>query len=229
MSNASLLPPNSTPFERAAATANAALGDIDVPIAALWTPQDCPAHVLPWLAWAYSVDEWDTTWTEQQKRNAIDAAVYIHRHKGTVAAVTRAVNAVLDDAEVEEWFAYGGEPFHFRIVSEGRFTGEADYRRLIRLVESAKNARSWLEAVVVRSRIEMPLYHGSVIAQGNRLSLGPRPAVPALASATLRTGQAYHVARTTTVRALEIRISVETTQRYRRGALHESRKLTIRG
>ncbi|MBG8794166.1 phage tail protein I [Salmonella enterica subsp. enterica] len=30
----------------------------------MWNPATCPIRFLPYLAWAFSVDRWDESWTE---------------------------------------------------------------------------------------------------------------------------------------------------------------------
>lgn len=98
-----LLPPNATPLERALASVLARISDVPVPIADLWNPARCPAPLLPWLAWTLSVDEWDSGWPEEVQREVIAASVDIHRHKGTIWAMRRAlVVAGLGDAQIIE-------------------------------------------------------------------------------------------------------------------------------
>ena len=53
----SLLPHNASPQERAIEAATARLADVPVPLRDLWNPETCPAELLPWLAWAFGVDE----------------------------------------------------------------------------------------------------------------------------------------------------------------------------
>ncbi len=56
-------------------------------------PDDCPASVLPFLAWAYSVDAWDRGATEAQKRAVIKASIGVHRIKGTLQSIKHALTA----------------------------------------------------------------------------------------------------------------------------------------
>lgn len=84
-----LLPSNATRLERALGQVIGRISDVPVPIADLWSPHRCPAPLLPWLAWALSVDEWDAGWPEDRKRDVIAASVEIHRHKGSMWAVRR--------------------------------------------------------------------------------------------------------------------------------------------
>ena len=91
----SLLPPNATAFERALEAAMAQ--EVDIPIRKLWSSADCPAALLPYLAWALGVEEWDSDWPEPVRRAAVANAIAVHREKGTLAGLKR----VLDTAGAE--------------------------------------------------------------------------------------------------------------------------------
>lgn len=88
-----LLPPASTPLERALSRT---LGRFDPPriIPELWNADTCPASLLPYLAWAVAVDEWDQDWAKEKKRAVIKEAREIHRKKGTPLAIRRALASV---------------------------------------------------------------------------------------------------------------------------------------
>ncbi|WP_179957699.1 phage tail protein I [Exilibacterium tricleocarpae] len=90
-----LLPVNATALERDLALASAALHKVPVVINQLWDPYNCPDSLLPWLAWALSVDAWQEHWTAAQKRRAIAASLSIHAHRGTRRAVADAITHVL--------------------------------------------------------------------------------------------------------------------------------------
>lgn len=91
MSDARLMPVGSSPLEVAAARACADIWNTPAPLRRLWDTETCPASLLPWLAWAFSVDRWDESWPEETKRDVIRSAYYIHCHKGTIGAVRRVV------------------------------------------------------------------------------------------------------------------------------------------
>lgn len=143
-----LLPPNASPHERALSEGLARLSDVPVPVDTLNSPESCPVALLPWLAWALSVDEWDEGWTEGQKRAVVAASVEIHRRKGTRGAVERAIKALGYDARVLEWWeeAPEGERGTFRISInvDDRGVDSALYDSLKRTVFAAKNTRSHL-------------------------------------------------------------------------------------
>ena len=88
-----LLPPSASHMEVALSRAMARLANVPPFCRQMWDPATCPPSHLPWLAWAVSVDEWDSAWSDAQKRGVIEASYQVHRHKGTVGAVRRALAA----------------------------------------------------------------------------------------------------------------------------------------
>jgi phage tail P2-like protein len=73
-------------------------------IATLWDPWRCPAKLLPFLAWALSVDIWDETWSEIDKRREIAASPLLHRIKGTRGAIERSLGRMGLSYIVTEWW-----------------------------------------------------------------------------------------------------------------------------
>ena len=101
---ASLLPINSTAQERAIESAVTSGTNLELAIAEQWRPETCPTSLLPWLAWSLSLDEWDEGWSEQTQRNMIKQAAAVHKVKGTVGSVKRALAGLGVTLEFIEWF-----------------------------------------------------------------------------------------------------------------------------
>lgn len=100
----SLLPYNATKAEMALEETGRHAIDLPVP-AGFLDPQVCPEALLPWLAWSLSVDEWDDGWPVDRKRSVIAASIEVHRHKGTVWAIRRALAAAgFGQAQIIERF-----------------------------------------------------------------------------------------------------------------------------
>lgn len=112
---ANLLPPNATQLERNLAAVNAALGELATPLRDLLNPTTCPARLLPWLAYATSVDLWNDTWTEEQQRAVIASSYLVHSRKGTLSAILAALEALGVTADVIEWWQTTpkGAPYTF--------------------------------------------------------------------------------------------------------------------
>ncbi|UJR55022.1 phage tail protein I [Dickeya zeae] len=139
MSN-SLLPPSASDFMRHVANSTQRLSEIAVDLDTLWSAERCPTQLLPYLAWALSVDRWDKRWSEQTKRQVIKAAWLVHRQKGTIAALRRVVEPFGYLIRITEWWQTGGTPGTFRLdigVQDAGITEET-YLELERLIADAK-------------------------------------------------------------------------------------------
>jgi phage tail P2-like protein len=165
----SLLPWNATAQERALDEAFARIGDVPLPIRAMWNPDTCPASHLPWLAWALSVDGWNATWTEAQKRAAIKASFAVHRIKGTAGAVKRALAALGYDTDLVEWFEESppaaAYTFAVEALIDERGISAELYDELERIALETKNARSHLTRVSLIGKLPSAWrFHGTTVA-----------------------------------------------------------------
>ena len=61
--------------------------DLPVPLRELFRPDEIPAELLPWLAWALSTDLWDDTWPIEKKRYVVRQWFNLHRFKGTLHGI----------------------------------------------------------------------------------------------------------------------------------------------
>lgn len=145
-SMANLLPPNSTELERNLATVTATIGELPAPLRDMVNPDTCPTALLPWLASWLSVDAWDNTWTEAQKRAVIKASIRVHRRKGTVASVREILQATGSDVTLVEWWQEEprSTPHTFRIdvEIEDRGIDEKTLQTIETQVSSVKPVRS---------------------------------------------------------------------------------------
>lgn len=102
MTEETLLPKNATPLERALSQTNGRFTPAQI-VPTLWNAATCPPAVLPFLAWALSVDEWDHGWSVEKKRAVILAARPIHKRKGTPHAIRVSLASVgQPDADIIE-------------------------------------------------------------------------------------------------------------------------------
>jgi phage tail P2-like protein len=101
----SLLPSNSTALERELAALSSSLDTIDpAVISTLWDAWRIPTPLLPWLAWALSVDFWDDSWPEVTRRQVCADSPAYHRLKGTRRAVEMALGYAGRAWTLTEWF-----------------------------------------------------------------------------------------------------------------------------
>jgi phage tail P2-like protein len=158
-----LLPPNATTAERALEGTTSRVSDVPLLVRESWNPDTCPVALLPWLAWAYSVDEWDPDWPEATKREVIRVAYSQHRVKGTIGSVKRALSAAgLGEVTIEEgrhrikydgvhtyngWPTYGGGWAWYRVTFVDPLT-VAQAALAEKLLEAHAPERSWLYSLI---------------------------------------------------------------------------------
>ena len=105
-------------------------------------------EVIDLLAWQWHVDFYEPIGMDiETKRRLIKNSIAWHRIKGTPAAVEQVVSAVFDTSHVQEWFEYGGKPYHFKVITEDVTTDPNVLARMRRAINAAKNTRSWLETI----------------------------------------------------------------------------------
>lgn len=108
-----------------------------------------PEDLLDILAYDFKVDWWDGDYTLAQKRQTLKDNWRVHRILGTKAAVETAIAAIYPDTKVMEWFEYGGEPYHFRLLADTTYEHiDADkHRRVLERVAFYKNLRSVFDGI----------------------------------------------------------------------------------
>ena len=114
----SLLPPNATPLERALEVATARAAKVPAPLRDLWNADSCPAELLPFLAWALSIDTWSADWPESVQRARVRSAIAIQRRKGTAQSVRDVVESFGGAVALREWWQTTprAEPHTFSLV-----------------------------------------------------------------------------------------------------------------
>jgi len=203
----SLLPANATALERAIEAAQARLADVPVPVDTLWDPWRCPAELLPWLAWAWSVDEWDPAWPEEVRRRVIAAAPEVHRLKGTRAAVERALQPLGISAELIEWWQVSpprtaGTWTLTAWLDGWQVAGAADVAHAARVVRrTVRPVRPLSRPMTLRIglRAPTPLRAAAAAQAGAVVAIYPSLPRQADAPGALRMGAALTGVQTTTI------------------------------
>ena len=103
--------------------------------------------ILDALAWEYHMDIYDDAADIETKRNAVKTAIRYHRYKGTMWAVKEAAALASKNAEIVEWFDYGGKPYHFKAITTSAIPSLDELRALMKAMTDAKNVRSWMDGI----------------------------------------------------------------------------------
>ncbi|MGF6141377.1 phage tail protein I [Pseudomonas laurylsulfatiphila] len=173
----SLLPSGSTPLERAATEAMADAVALKVPLRDLWNPDRCPLLLLPYLAWALSVDRWDQSWSEKTKRSVIRASFFVHKRKGTINAIRRVVEPLGYLIELTEWWQTVpiGTPGTFALTIGVLDTGitEEMYQEVERLIDDAKPLSRHLTGLAISLESQGVLNVAVSVYEGDEIDVYP--------------------------------------------------------
>lgn len=122
-------------------------------------PDKMPEWRLDELAREENIFWYDYGAEISDKREIIKNAGRIYSMLGTKSGAERAAQDFCDDARIEEWFEYGGQPAHFRIRTN---TSDAAEKagEIIRSVEEVKRLSAVLESI----RIDHPAHRAELHA-----------------------------------------------------------------
>lgn len=140
---------NKDPVPNLARVVDMALSDINPDLLLIYPAVDgLPEALIDHLAEQMHVDEYDDNSDLSVKRQQVKESFLLHKFKGTKYAVQKAVSTVYQSAKVEEWPAYSGDPYHFRISGiTAPIEDGAVVNKLVRIVNAYKNTRSWLDYI----------------------------------------------------------------------------------
>lgn len=162
---------------------------------------DLTEDVIDLLAWQLHVDLYDPGLSIEKKRALVQSSIILHQQKGTPAAVEAAAQIVFGRSWIDEWFDYGGDPYHFRVNVEAREQGasEADLALLDKLVTAYKNTRSWLEVVNIYLTGQGGVRYASCTNAGENTTIYPWSTTEVESHGPIRVGIGYQAAETTTI------------------------------
>lgn len=101
-------------------------------------------NILQHIAWQLNSELFFVGKTLADKRKLVKEAIRLHRKKGTKYAVEHAIQLILPNAKVEEWFEYSGEPYHFRVINTEK-RSLREILTVISLINIMKSLRSWID------------------------------------------------------------------------------------
>ncbi len=144
------------------------ISDLSVPLRDLWNPWKCPVKFLPYLAWAFSVDRWEETWSERDKRQAVSDAFWIHQRKGTVAAVRRVIENLGYSMTLQEWWEVADPAGTFRLEIDLNDIGitETMIKELERIIGDARPVSRHIARLSLSAGTTGPVYTGAASCSG---------------------------------------------------------------
>lgn len=101
------------------------------------------------LAYDLHIDWYNYNYNVETKRAIIKDSIRVHQKLGTKNAVETVLRNIYNEADVEEWFNYGGSPYTFRVkinIRNGGLT-ESEIKTVDEHMKFYKNIRSHCDKV----------------------------------------------------------------------------------
>jgi len=132
---------------------------------------ELPEQVLDQLADELHIEWYDANTSIDVKRALLKSSDKVHMYHGTPYAVEQVVQDYFGDGHVEEWWEYGGQPYHFRVVtSNSAVTGELA-TQFANAIEKVKRKSARLEQVLISMTADFSIYVGNVIHTGDFITV----------------------------------------------------------
>lgn len=105
--------------------------------------------VLDYLAVELRAPAYEDRFPIEVKRELIAGTMPFYAKLGTPQAINWATRTIFGGSQLQEWFEYGGEPYHFRMgidITNDIYSVDKD-RRIRKCIDFCKNLRSHLDGV----------------------------------------------------------------------------------
>ena len=98
------------------------------------------------MAWELNIQWYDSTAPIAAKRAVIRNSDRVYSKLGTPYAVEQIVADYFGTGEVREWYQYGGQPHHFKVLSDNPSLVNSNLDLFLKLLRTVKRRSSWLDA-----------------------------------------------------------------------------------
>ena len=108
-----------------------------------------PDAVLDVLAAELRLPYYDPNYSITVKRELIRGGLQYWATVGTPESLTKILINIFGDAEIEEWFEYGGDPGYFRILTTNPNVSGETLEQFRKTAQDVKRLSAWVEEVLV--------------------------------------------------------------------------------
>lgn len=115
------------------------------------------------LSWELNIHWYDPGATLEIKRELVKNSDAVYQKLGTKWAVENVAETYFGDGRVEEWWQYGGEPGHFRVISSNPSLSAAKFDAFATLVNKVKRASAKLDVVNIELSGELVMSAGAAL------------------------------------------------------------------
>jgi P2-related tail formation protein len=115
---------------------------------------ELPEKILDVLAVELRTPFYQGDFSIESKRALIKDTLIFYTYMGTPEAVNRMLSAVFPGSYIEEWFYYGGEPYHFQVILETSGIREtAQISTIRRAIQKVKRLTAHMDGLIFQCNI----------------------------------------------------------------------------
>ncbi len=135
---------------------------------------DLDSDTIDSLAWQWHVDFYDEDLPLEVRRELVKKSIDYHRHMGTNYAVDGVIKTCFQNAEIQENWEYGGNPYCFKVITiHAGIPDEDELGRIVQAINSVKNTRSSLDGLGFQRIIPLTRYRGCAVSAMRSYIIGP--------------------------------------------------------
>ena len=104
---------------------------------------------LDMLAEELHISWYDKTAAMDVKREIIKNSDMVHSKMGTNWAVQNVIETYFGSGEIKDWYDYGGEPHHFRVITSNQSITAGAAEKFLNILDKVKRKTSFLDRIEV--------------------------------------------------------------------------------
>jgi len=143
--------------------------------------------LLDFLAWGFHVDFYNPDFPIEIKQELVAKSLDWHTRKGTPSAVEEIVTSAFEEADVAEWFTYGGKPYRFKLLLRDSVIEKESFFNIIQAVFEMKNTRSRFDGLRYERESQSRIYFGQVGRHSRKFEISSRDAEIMIGSTAIKT------------------------------------------
>lgn len=120
-------------------------------------------EVLDSMALEFNISWYRQDSPIQVKRDVIKASYAVHAKLGTPWAIEKLMSDFYGPVEVREWWEYGGEPGHFKLICANEEVTNTKKEEAMALLSACTRASNAMDDIYIGMTGELPLFAGTAI------------------------------------------------------------------
>lgn len=119
------------------------------------------------MAYELNITWYDSTAPISTKREIIKKSDLVYSKLGTKYAIEQIISSYFGTGVLEEWYEYGGEPYHFKVLSDNPALVNENYELFLKLLNISKRSSAHLDAIIICLTGKLPLIAAAIPHEHN--------------------------------------------------------------